>query len=46
MPTEVSTATDYTESDEHHRSARDEKLHADLRAKEIGAVCNLSLLST
>lgn len=27
-------------------SARDEKLHADLRAKEIGAVCNLSLLST
>lgn len=25
-------------------SARDEKLHADLRAKEIGAVCNLSQL--
>jgi hypothetical protein len=29
LPTEVSTATDYTESDEHHRSARDEKLNAD-----------------
>ena len=27
-------------------SARDEKLHADLRAKEIGAVCILSKLST
>jgi hypothetical protein len=29
LPTEVSTATDYTEADEHHRSARDEKLNAD-----------------
>ena len=29
LPTEVSTATDYTETDEHHRSVRDEKLNAD-----------------
>ena len=29
LPTEISTATDYTETDEHHRSVRDEKLNAD-----------------
>ncbi|SFG82731.1 DUF1013 domain-containing protein [Methylobacterium gossipiicola] len=29
LPTEISTATDYTETDDHHRSVRDEKLNAD-----------------